>query len=67
MTLEGIMKKEESTMSTEEKKKKSTISELRITFYLVNRTEDLSLEDSETALKKEVKSQSIQEFFKTNK
>lgn len=61
------MKKEESTMSTEEKKKKSTISELRITFYLVNRTEDLSLEDSETALKKEVKSQSIQEFFKTNK
>lgn len=67
MTLEGIIKKEESTMSTEEKKKKSTISELRITFYLVNRTEDLSLEDSETALKKEVKSQSIQEFFKTNK
>lgn len=61
------MKKEESTMSTEEKKKKSTISELRITFYLVNRTEDLSLEDSETALKKEVKSQSIQEFCKTNK
>ena len=36
-------------------------------FYLVNRTEDLSLEDSETALKKEVKSQSIQEFCKTNK